>query len=239
MRLEDGAHRREAALLVDRVGRDVGDDGDARHGLQRSRMRGEPRRQELDLVLGQEHDVRLAAELVVDVGGRRVGERLPGLVLRGVEQRRRRRRHDGADIAARPHDFLEAVAQGRRIDRRGDDAADLGGEKELDLLDHLGGVVVGERPAILESAILGGRSQPVVDALHELALVVLREGQHLLEARRRGACRRRSDRKAANTVGVVMPGGPSCAAREHGAAERHEGEQGSPAAIADRIFPCT
>ena len=79
------------------------------------------------------------------------------------------------------------MAQGRRIDRRGDHAADLGGEQELHLLDHLGGIVVGQRPAILKAAVLGGHCEAVVDALHELALVVLREGEHLLEARRRRA----------------------------------------------------
>ena len=62
-------------------------------------------------------------------------------------------------------------------------------EEELDLLDHLGGVVVGQGPAIFEAAILGGHAQPVIDALHELALVVLREGQHLLQARGRTARR--------------------------------------------------
>ena len=151
---------------------------------------GEARRQELDLVLRQEHDVGLAAELVVDVGDRRVGQRLAGRVLRRVEERGRRRRHDGADIAAGPHDLLEAVAQRRRIDRRRDDGADLRGEEELDLLDHLGRVVVGERAAVFEPAILGGHGQPVVDALHELALIVLRERQHLAQARRRAAGRR-------------------------------------------------
>ena len=68
-------------------------------------------------------------------------------------------------------------------------AADLGGEEELDLLDHLGGVVVGEGDAIFKSAILGRHGQPMVDALHELALIVLREGQHLAQPRGR-ACRR-------------------------------------------------
>ena len=39
-----------------------------------SRIAGEARRQKLDLVLRQQHDVGLAAELLVDVVGRGVAE---------------------------------------------------------------------------------------------------------------------------------------------------------------------
>ena len=78
--------------------------------------------------------------------------------------------------------------------------SDLGSKEQLNLLDHLGGVVVGKRAAILEPPVLGGRRQAVIDALHELPLVVLREGQNLGQARRRAACRRALGSKGANTV---------------------------------------
>ena len=86
---------------------------------------GKPRRKKLDLILGEQYDVSLAAEVIVDIGDRCVSQRLPRRVLRGVEQGRRRWWHDSADIAARPHDFLQAMAQGRGIDRRGNHRADL------------------------------------------------------------------------------------------------------------------
>ena len=62
MSLEYRVHRRKSALLVDRVGRDVRDDGDARNAFEAVAHGGEPRREKLDLILRQQDDVRFAAE---------------------------------------------------------------------------------------------------------------------------------------------------------------------------------
>ena len=74
--------------------------------------------------------LRLAAEPVADVGGRRIAQHLAGQILRRVEERGRGRRHDGADIGAGPDHLLQAAAERRRIDRRGDHRADFRGEKD-------------------------------------------------------------------------------------------------------------
>ena len=79
------------------------------------------------------------------------------------------------------------MAQGSRIDRRRGDCTDLRREEQLDLFNHLGCVVVGQRAAIFKPAILGGHSQPAIHALHKLALIILRERQHFGQTRRRAA----------------------------------------------------
>jgi len=79
------------------------------------------------------------------------------------------------------------MAQGSRIDGRRGDCTDLRREEQLDLFNHLGCVVVGQRAAIFKPAILGGHSQPAVHALHKLALIILRERQHFGQTRRRAA----------------------------------------------------
>ena len=77
-----------------------------------------------------------------------------------------------------------------RIHRGGDHGANLAGQEQLHLLDHLGGIIIGDGTAVLEPAILGGRGQAMIDTLHELALVVLCKGQDLAEVGRRRACGR-------------------------------------------------
>ena len=122
---QDGPHGRQAAFLADGSGRDVGNDVGARDVTQGIAQRDEARREEFQAVLGQQHDLGLAAERSLDMGARRVAQNLAGEILRGIQQRGRGRRHDGADVAAGPDDFLQARTERRRIDRRCDDPAGL------------------------------------------------------------------------------------------------------------------
>ena len=115
---QDGPHRRGPALLVHRLRRDVGHDRDARQGLQRIAHGDEARRQELQAVVRQQHDPGLAAQAAAYVGRRGIAQHLARQVLRGIEQQRGGRRHDGADIAARPDQLLQAAAEGEGIDGR-------------------------------------------------------------------------------------------------------------------------
>jgi hypothetical protein len=100
------ASARHAAVLVHRRRRNVRHDGDAGHVFQRVAHRGEARREELQAVVREQHDLRLAAEARADVGGRRIAQDPAGEILRRVQQRRRGGRHDGADIASIPHHLL-------------------------------------------------------------------------------------------------------------------------------------
>ena len=142
-----------------------------------------------DAVLRQEHDIGLAAQPLLYVGGRVVAERLSRQILRGVEQRCRGRRHDGADIDAGPHRLLEDRAERRRIDGRHGDPADILGEELPHLLGLPGGVVAGEKRSVSEPAVARRHGEAGADALDELALIVLQEGQLLRQRGRNAAAR--------------------------------------------------
>ena len=162
----------------------------------------------------QQHDLRLAAELVVDVGRRRVAQHLAGQILRRVEQRGRGRRHDGADIAARPDHLLQTAAERGRIDRRGDHRADLRGAGTPDLLDHLG-------------AHRCRRARPDMRGRDPSRPLQARGSTPCMNSRslscakartfsvRAAACRpARAVERREQPSASVMPGGPSCAMPE-------------------------
>ena len=111
VRQQDGAHGCSAAFLVDGQGRYIGDDGGAGNILQGIAHRDKARSQKLEIVVGQQDDVGLAAELAPDVFGRRVAEHLACQVLRRVQNRGRRRRNDRSDIGTRPDHLLQAVTE--------------------------------------------------------------------------------------------------------------------------------
>ena len=69
MRQQDGTHGSGAALVVHRLRREVGHDLRAGNGLQRIAHRHETRRQELQIVVRQQNDLRLAVKFGADVGG--------------------------------------------------------------------------------------------------------------------------------------------------------------------------
>ena len=120
---------------------------------------------------------RLAPEPALDIRGGRVAEHLARQILRRIEERGRRWRHDRSDVGTVPHDLLKAAAQGRRIDRRSDHRAHIGLAKPLDLLDHLFRVVVGQRNLEFKAPLLGGHRKALRHALHELTFVVLHKRQ--------------------------------------------------------------
>ena len=128
--------------------------------------------------------LRLAAEAVADVGRRRVAEHLAGEILRRVQQRSRRRRHHGADIGAATRSSAAGCGRAtadrpaRRPPRR-----PSSGRNAWTCSIIFARIVVGERDAKIEPAVVGRQREAVANALHELPLVVLREGQHLLQAR--------------------------------------------------------
>ena len=94
-----------------------------------------------------------------------------------------------------------------RIDGRDHHGAGPFGEEGLDLLVHPAGVVVGERYPEREAPVRGRQGQPSADALHELALVVLREDQQPLQAGRRSAGLPIRIERRQDQLGVVRPGG--------------------------------
>ena len=85
--------------------------------------------------------------------------------------------------------MLQAAGEAERIDRRGDYGADFAGAQVLYLADHGWAVVARKEDAIVEPAILRGRGEAARDTVHELALVVLREGERFDETGRHAASR--------------------------------------------------
>ena len=138
----------------------------------------------------EQHDLGAAAQPVADVRRRCVTQHLAREVLRRVQDLGGRRRNHGADIAPAPHELLQAGRQRRRIDGRGDNGTDAGASELSYLLDHQRRVVAREGDPEFETAVAGGERQSAGDALHELAFVVLCEGQNPVEARWRRAGRR-------------------------------------------------
>ena len=92
----------------------------------------------------------------------------------------------------------------------GNEAADLLSSKGLDLTNHLGGIVVGQRDAILEAAILcGGRQAIATPFMNSRSLSCANAKTFLSPGGEwQGSA---SGLKGAKTVGSVMPAGPSCA----------------------------
>jgi hypothetical protein len=153
--------------------------------------------------------------------------------LRSIQERGCGRRDNGADVAAGPDDFLQARTKRDRIDRRCDHRAGLGCDKRSHLLGLPRSVAVGDEQSILQAAILCGCRQPLIDALHEFAPCVLREGQDLSRpggGRHTGA----AGSNGARVLGMVMPDGPLCAADGADAAIKPSAKTGSAGQMASR-----
>ena len=177
--------------------------------LQRIADRDEARREELHAVLRQQHHVGRAAELVADVGRGVVAEHLAGQILRRIEDRRRRRRHHGADIGARPDRPAAAPARAPpdrpaasppRRTARATKSLDLPRLQRRDRCRR-------PRPRRRARDPSAACSRPVPDALDELAVVVLREAERLLEPGRHARRPAQSRRTAAARAASVMPCG--------------------------------
>ena len=131
-----------------------------RQRVERIADRHEARSEKLKAVLRQQHDIGAAAEFFLDIGDRRVAQLLTGQILRGVEQRRRWWGNHCADVGSRPHCPLQAYGKRGRVDGRDDDAADLSGVHCLDIGDHPGAVVGGERDTILSPLSFAACAKP-------------------------------------------------------------------------------
>jgi hypothetical protein len=186
MSLEDRAHRGEATFGVDRRRRNIGDNINTRNILQRLAESDKARRQKLQTVVRQQYHFRLF-EMGADISGCGISQCLARQILRGVQQGRRRRRHNRTDIAAAPHHFLQAWSERQGIDGGGNHRTDAGLAKGADLVGVFCCVIGGKRHRIGEAAIAGGHGEAMVHALHEFAFVVLGKAEGFFQSGRRAA----------------------------------------------------
>ena len=168
----------------------------------------------------EQHDLGLAAETRPDIGRRLLPKHLAGQILRRIQQRGRRRRHDRPDIGAGPDHLLRA-GERRRIDRRDDHRANLRVQRTPHLLDHHGGDRCWLGRPVYSARGPSPPVQPRGDALHELAFVVLRESQTFRSPG--GGCRPARSVEGRENDRPVMPGGPSCA--DQSACRANAGQQ--------------
>ena len=156
---------------------------------QRIAHGGETRCQKLQAVMRQQHDLGLSAKPRANVICRRFRQNFAGQILRRVQHRRRRRRHDRTHIGARAMTFFKARRQRRRIDRRHDHRARLIGRNVATCLIISTGSLLAKATLIAEAPRPRRGFQPASRALHEFAPVVLHEYQLFLQTSRRFAGR--------------------------------------------------
>src|SRR6202034_2933251 len=130
----------------------------------------------------QDH-LSLPPETGADVIRGGIAENLAGQILRRIQQQRCRWRNDCPHERATPDELLQMRRKRDRIYGRCDYCADFFVPQGVDQLVHPRGVIAGKFNAKRQTTILGGGGEPASHALHELSLIVLCEGENLLEGR--------------------------------------------------------